>query len=311
MSQIFKALRRVFSQPDFVLAVVLLGVGAVGLNFATDFLKLHYRKQRVDLRVAGWDAPDGIPATLGKWVQVSVDTPLDPDVEHILGTRQYVYRDYVDRQIVGDDVIRELTDKSHSAAERSAALAKLQAEHPEAVMNVGITYYTGMVDTVAHIPDRCYIADGYDVSTYDVEKDQPLGVYADGNPRNVSFRFLHFDDDTGRGRVSKNVAYLFHVNGHYEDSPLGVRRSLENLLERYGYYAKVELMSVSPAAEGGEAAKARVRQQTLAAMENFLSNLLPQVERCLPDWKKLHQQPPPVSVSQSGGIGQKSTGSGS
>ena len=33
---------------------------------------------------------------MGPWVQVSIDQPLDPDIEHTLGTDQYIFRDYVD-----------------------------------------------------------------------------------------------------------------------------------------------------------------------------------------------------------------------
>ena len=50
---------------------------------------------------------------------------------------------------------------------RDKALYALQAEHPETVINIGIFYYTGLVDTVAHIPERCYIADGFDVTNYE------------------------------------------------------------------------------------------------------------------------------------------------
>jgi len=41
--------------------------------------------------------------------------------------------------------------KELSPDERAAALAKIEETTPDAVMNVGITYYTGLVDTVAHI----------------------------------------------------------------------------------------------------------------------------------------------------------------
>ncbi len=38
----------------------------------------------------------------------------------------------------------------------------------QAVINIGVTYYTGMVDTVARIPERCYIADGFEPTSYKV-----------------------------------------------------------------------------------------------------------------------------------------------
>src|SRR5579864_1501540 len=173
--------------------------------------------------------------------------------------------------------------------------------NPQAVMHLGITYYTGLVDTVAHIPDRCYIGDGFDVSSYQTIENQKLG------DRRLSFRYISFDDQTGRGRVSRKVAYFFHVNGHYESDPLGVRRTLQNLLEPYGYYAKVELMTESPnpGLLPGEPAPAQSDDRSLAAMENFLTALLPDLERCLPDWEQVHRdaqqpkkhEPPTAAVS--------------
>jgi hypothetical protein len=278
---------KLLAQPDYVLALMLLGGAAIGLNFCTDYLKLHYRKQKVELRVAKLDGADAIPATLGKWVQVSHDKPLDPDIEHILGTQQYVQRTYVNSAAVEPDLLQHLLGAS--GADRDKALYGLQEQYPEAVINIGIFYYTGLVDTVAHIPERCYIADGFDVTSYEEEKGQVLGTYPDGRERKLNFRYLNFEDQSGRNRVNTNVAYLFHVNGHYESDPLGVRRSLQNLFERYGYYAKVELMTISP----GLSPQAREdgRRKSLAAMADLLRNLLPEFERCLPDWEKLHPKP--------------------
>jgi hypothetical protein len=31
-----------------------------------------------------------------------------------------------------------------------------------------VTYYTGSVDTVPHVPDRCFAADGYRETSYNV-----------------------------------------------------------------------------------------------------------------------------------------------
>ena len=82
---------------------------------------------------------------------------------------------------------------------------------------------------------------------------------------------------TQKALVPKFVAYVFHTNGHYEDDPLGVRQTLQNLLERYGYYAKIELMTL-----GSETADdSQMASQTMA---DFLTAAKPQIELCLPDW---------------------------
>jgi hypothetical protein len=276
-------LRKLFVQPDFVLAFAILGVSALGLNFATDYLKLHYRKQAVSMRVSALDGADGIPDHFGKWVQIDVDKPLDPTTKEILGTSKYVFRRYVNSEVVGPARVRSVL----AADDRNKAIAQLQAEFPQAVMHVSVTYYTGLVDTVAHIPDRCFLADGFEVSRYDTHRGRVLGTYADGSPRTLDYRLINFEDESGRARGAANVAYLFNVNGHYESDPLGVRRSLQNLFERYGYYAKVEVMAPAQPPRAGQTAEEALREST-GAMEDLLSSLLPEVERCLPDWAALH-----------------------
>jgi hypothetical protein len=290
MMPLKRSLKRLLTQPDFVVMFLLLGISAVSLNFVVKYLKLHFRKQAVALRVA-LDAPDGIPATMGNWVLVTKDPPLSPDTEHVLGTNQYINRTYIDRRAIEPAMLDQMKDMSDQ--ERANVIGQIEMNHPEAVINLGITYYTGLVDTVAHIPDRCYLADGFEVTHYQTRENQKFGAYANGRERTVSFRYLNFEDQTGQGRVSRNVAYLFHVNGHYASSPIDVRNSLANLMEPYGYYSKVELMTVSPSRQMLSSDDPNVLQEkSLTSMQDFLTSLLPQVERCLPDWDQLHAPHP-------------------
>jgi hypothetical protein len=180
---------------------------------------------------------------------------------------------------------RQKREKHAKQVEYYSTLRKLQAEHPEAVMALNVTYYTGLVDTVAHVPERCMVADGYEPKD---PQTLPItaGTYADGSPRNLEIQFSTFEDQTGHGRVSRNIAYLFHCNGGYDPSPTGVRGKLQNLFERHGYYAKVELMTDDTARP-----EARTRrdgsgpQKSVEAMTDLLAVALPEIERCLPDWK--------------------------
>jgi hypothetical protein len=90
---------------------------------------------------------------------------------------------------------------------------------------------------------------------------------------------------TGAGRVDRDVAYLFHVNGQYESSNVGVRNQLANLLQRKSYFAKVELMtSGRPVAV---AQRGAAQKNSRAAFDDLLTAVLPEVERCLPDWKTI------------------------
>lgn len=278
--QLRRPARRILTQPAFLAAVVVLGISALGLNAATSFLQLHFKKLPVPLAVRSLS--EGMPATLGPWVQVSKDEAIDPEVQQVLATSQYIFRDYIDTREWPDQVdqIKDLPDR-----EREAALTRLQFQKPLSVLRLAVTYYTGLADTVAHIPERCYVGDGYEVTAYDT-KQATCGNYEKGpnagKPRDLKFRLVHFEDQTGTRRISRDVGYLFHVNGDYEADSLNVRAHLQDLRQRYGYYAKVEMMLTRPPSN------AHVEDEPIVkTMSDFLTEALPEVERCLPDWQKI------------------------
>jgi hypothetical protein len=235
-------------------------------------MKLSFKKVAVPLSRPLADVPE----KLGPWVQVSLDETLGHEMQEALATDKYVFRSYVDSRVVSKADLDKFQGKS--SKECNELLAAIQAKHPEAVINLGLTYYTGLVDTVAHIPDRCYIADGFEPTAYDVVTWNSIK----DRPGDHQLRFIVFEDTTpGRNReqqsLKRNVAYFFHCNGGYVNDPIGVRKKLAYLFEKYGYYMKVEVQTLNiPSADA-----ARV-------MDDFLSNLLPESEKCLPDWAALH-----------------------
>lgn len=264
------ALKKLMRQPAFVLVAAVLLVTAITLNAATQFMQLHFQKKPVPL------AQDlkTIPSQLGHWVQVSKDEPIEPDMEHVLAATNYLFRDYVDDRKVPASVIGQFKDKS--LTERKELLSQVQHEFPAAVINVGVTYYTGMVDTVAHIPDRCYIADGYEPTSYKILSWSAFDGRPGRDDRHDDVRFISFEDQVAaRHAEARNVGYFFQANGKYTSDPIGVRLQLQNLRERYGYYAKVELMTIC---DPDSSAK---------MMNDFLTSALPEVEKCLPDWKAI------------------------
>jgi hypothetical protein len=269
---------RLFRQPRFLIAAAVLLIGAIGFNAASLALQLHFRKQPLPLRVKALDHADGIPKMLNnRWLMAGVDEPLKPDVEKALGATNYLTRTYVDLKAI-NNVALESQLRSDDQAVVKKAIAELAARTPEAVVSVHLAYYTGLVDTVAHIPDRCMVASGF----RPVEGAQTLdGPERGGEP--VKFRFLNFEDATLRGMQSYQVAYLFHVNGAYEADPWKVRSRLQSLLLKYGYYMKIEL-SVRQTARATGAADPEALKRSTATMKALLTDLLPEVERCLPDW---------------------------
>ena len=255
------AVRQAFSSKPFVIALVIMAVAALGIGASTTFLKLQFRKHPVELR----QRLEMIPNRLGPWVQVSTDKPLDAELESTLAATQYVFRNYLDSRLVGQGKIDEILNAPDN--EKEHLVAEQEGKMPRAVMHLAVTYYTGMVDTVAHVPDRCYIADGYTPTSYETKKWKVTPG------ENLEVRFISFEDATGfTSRVNKNVAYFFQVNGRMESDPVRVRFSLQNLFRADVYYAKVELMQTKIAS----------RSECEKTMTDFLSHALPHVRQCLP-----------------------------
>jgi hypothetical protein len=281
-AQFSRALSRVLRQPAFLAAFVVLLVAAVGLNASVQFLKLHFKKQPVPLARPLTLVPD----RFGPWVQVTPDKAIDHEIQDVLGTDQYIFREYIDERIAGSDV-KDRFKALASDELRQDLLSKLRAQHRDSVVNLAVTYYTGMVDTVAHVPDRCYIADGYeprpeenDKPFWTIGRDLPAHAKPlDGNKLpsdDIQVRYINFEDQTGTNKLVRSVAYFFHTNGSWAASPIDVRLKLQNIRERYGYYAKVEVMTL----EGDS-------KKSAAVMTDFLSAALPEIYRCMPDWSKV------------------------
>jgi hypothetical protein len=279
------ALRRALSQRSFLIVTVVLLTAALGLNVAVSAMKLHFKKEPVPLaRALG-----AIPPRLGSWVQVSQDQPLDKEMQDVLGTKEYIFRDYVNETDV-PGVAERFQNKTQK--ERQDLLNTLRQQFPNAVLSMSVTYYTGMVDTVAHVPDRCVTADGYEPKEYTtphwpIARQLPPAAKpqsADGTPiDDVEVRYINFEDQTGTAKFPRSVSYFFHTNGKFISSPLGVRNELANLFVKKGYYAKIETMTTIP--------DTRISAEKTA---NFLEAALPEVHKCMPDWKKVVAGDKPV-----------------
>jgi hypothetical protein len=279
--------------PGFLVASGILLLCALGLNVAIAKLQLHLIKQPVALA----KNLDTIPDRMGDWIQVSKDEPLDHELQETLATDKYAFRDYVNtKTLTWDDLAfigigRTSADGTPASVlldsfankgslERKQLVSALQLHNPEAVMNLAVTYYTGKVDTVAHIPERCMVADGYQPT------DTPETAWWDmgpgrlnstpGGDQRIAVRFINFQDQTGAKRVTRRVAYFFFCNGKYLSDPISVRTALADLRSRHGFYSKVELMTIIPD-----------HDRCATVMSGFLQSVMPEVEKCFPDWNSV------------------------
>jgi hypothetical protein len=282
------AFKQSLKRPTFAIVLVVLLVGAIGIEGASRTLQLHFRKEAMPLRAK--EGLAALPMQLGSWICVPEPHTVNADLEHELGTDKYVFRTYVDLSAMSGgapvttrDAVLGL-DKL-TPQERDSQLNQIRNRNNNAVISFAVTYYTGKVDTVPHVPDRCYVADGFQPTLYDIRK-WTLGNYAPGVPRQVKSRFIDFEDQTARGGQNRCVAYFFHVNGEYQEDPKQVRLRLQNLFERYGYFAKIEVMTLLPMRPGTaekDPQKEKDREKASDAMQKFLTAALPEVEKLLPD----------------------------
>jgi exosortase/archaeosortase family protein len=166
-----------------------------------------------------------------------------------------------------------------------------------------LTYYTGIVDTVPHVPERCELAGGA------VEQDRRTVILHLGGP---GYHHLAADpagtwyapSQLARGDIaipqtairvtvseftSKEnqrycVVYFFVANGGYFANPDEVRANGFNPRDRYNYYCKVQMRLFYT---GGDWAGVAYQASQL------LSSMMPEVLACLPDWDQVVKGPVP------------------
>lgn len=259
----------------FLIVVAILVTAAIGLRVTVASMKLTFRKLPVELPASLVE----IRKELGPWAQASVDRALPADIEHELGTKEYIMRDYIDTRLMSEsDRVRFL---AAPLDEREAMIrdGRVRLENPAARVHIALTYYTGSADTVPHVSERCFVADGFKPTEFEV-LDWAILPRQSESDRVVKVRLLNFEDQVGSRQFRpRQVCYFFQVNGQYEHDPIfGVRRRLQNLFERHAYFAKVEMVTDLGTTEAAA-----------PVMKDFLTYAMPEIERVLPDWSKVKQ----------------------
>lgn len=206
-----------------------------------------------------------IPQKLGRW-QMIRDERLSAEVLEELRTKHYISRQYRD--------------------------TTMSDTEPGSTIRFHVAYYTGTPDTVPHVPERCFVAAGLtprgkDITTLRLDKnhftrasdgqylaqsnlsDQPVRIPELNIPATI---FTY--GSPKQSNADANVIYFFAANGKFLPTPDRVRFQGFSLTDTYSYYCKIEV-GVNLVGDK-ELAKKRVSE--------FLSDFLPQVMACLPDW---------------------------
>lgn len=261
----------------FVAACIVLGVSGIGFRFAIAHLNVHLRKMPVELR----EHFSRIPRHLGEWRAHGTDRALDATIEETLGTDQYLDRTYV----------RETEDKTIA-------------------MNLHVAYYTGIIDAVPHVPDRCMVAGGFvaqgqpfyvdlpmEIGGWEVDADHthlssgqpyPVVTFADritGRPKQVRMPIGEFRMRTTEFSLPSQpgarvfAGFFFIANGQVTASPYAIRALAFDRTDRYAYYCKIQFTMIGDS------------DLDVASFSEHVADLaeqvLPEIMRCLPDWAEV------------------------
>lgn len=266
----------------FIAGISVLVGSAAGLSFVVKALGAHLTKlpiqpagekskqHNIPSEVKGW------PDEKSGWRQVGTDRELSKEEIEELGTSDTISRLYVE---FGPHLP--------------------EGKRPPGVM-LHTAYYTGMIDTVPHVPDRCITAAGTAMDGSPREVPVPLDmnllsedptadhtrgtVYRMRNwnlgrfvrlPRgieNLRMTVTPFKDSRNGRRFY--AGYFFIANGGVVASANGVRLLAFRLQDDYAYYLKVQFTSSDAESE-----------EDLGVLAGrMLNSMLPEIAQRVPDW---------------------------
>ncbi|MEM7680379.1 MAG: exosortase/archaeosortase family protein [Planctomycetota bacterium] len=224
----------------------------------------------------------------GVWKLAHTQPPLTADILETLGTRDYFTLMYVDTSHPQPEAgfVYEI-DYDNPRKSRVSY-------EPGSLLRLHTAYYTGTVDTVPHVPTRCFIAGG---AEHDGEQQITLDLDpADYTPAPDGQGYLTTLDDGRTVRVPtltipatlfkyrpegaeepQHVIFFFAANGKFMASPNQVRAEGFNPTDQYSYYCKIEVQPM----DIGDAELSEQR------VEDLLTEMLPEIMACLPDWTEV------------------------
>lgn len=284
------------------LSVLIIGTGA--FHLLAGAIDAVLRKEPVLLRAT----LSTIPSALGRWRQVGADQILSPEVVEELGTPNYLTRSYI-----------------------------RTGEEDGGRIDFHVAYYTGMIDAVPHIPERCNLGSGLEKApagrvlplslshqtwSDPLWSDIPEPIrpsHPDAMTRTLLGETVRLPRPDSGEHIRVNVTqywhpsapeqrfctgYFFVANGRTTPFATGVKSLAFRLSERSAYYCKIQISYFAPQRATDEAELARVASE-------FLSDALPEIMRCLPDWNQvlLEQWESEVSTAGTGrSVGSDETG---
>jgi exosortase len=262
--------------------LAVLAGSALGFGAAIDGLGYHLRKKPIypsDGRVLS-----ALPRQTPSWTQVGTDRVESKEIVEELGTENYLNRTYVRREA--------------------------EPGQRPVVLELHAAYYTGMIDTVPHVPERCFVGGGMvqsvgatnmplamDTSTWIPDPTLPVdmrerfgsvhsvrlpsdGRYTDRPGMRVRLPVGVTPSSPIQMRISGYqgdrifAGYFFIANGGTVASAEAVRTLAFDLTSDYAYYLKVQVTSTSVGS----------KEELAEHAGSLIGELIGEIMRCTPDW---------------------------
>lgn len=273
----------------FGVALGLLGISALGMGTVQRVFAVHLQKEAI--YPPGGRVLASLPRETPRWSALGSDRVESPDVVKVLGTSNYLTRLY--------------------------AREEGQAEAPRVVLDLHCAYYTGMIDTVPHVPERCFVGGGLQQADFAQVHDVPLDASAWRRDESVppelageggaiyTLRLPYHERSSAPGqrvRLPRGVTperplrmrissfdfpdgrrlyagYFFIANGGTAANARQVQALAFDLTSDYAYFLKVQITSSSVGSP----------EELARHAGSLLDDLLGEILMCVPDWVEVEQ----------------------
>ena len=241
--------RRTFVRGFVVAAMTAMGTGA--MYTLQQSLHLTFNKPPMPLRkpLAQMNRRLG-PG--GRYTADRPDNAMEEDILQILGTRDYLLREY--------------TDNTKTSNE------------PGITLDLNVNYYpTG--SATPHVPEICWAGAGLEEAKEIRKTFYIRGAQrADGTKQDIGMHLISFNvgdgdmTDSSSPKKYRNVAYLFEVNGDCVVTPKEVISEFWKAANPHAFHSKIEVTIQQPCTQ----------EEAEKAISDFMREALPAVEECLP-----------------------------
>ena len=272
-----------------IAGAIMLG-SSIGIGVYIKFADLHM--QKIPIYPEGNRQVSAIPTETDNWVRIGSDRISSSEIVETLGTENYLSREYI--------------------------LKESQDTKKKVVVELHAAYYTGMIDTVPHVPERCFVGGGLqqsessrnmpldiDTSSWIADPSVPeelAGVAGQLYTVRLSNNRNWTDAPGQRVRLPRDVTpenpiemrcsefllgegqkiyagYFFIANGGTRANANEVRTLAFNLSDDYAYYLKIQVNCVT----------ADSMDEFVGYASSIVGDVLGELMRCTPDWIEVQQ----------------------